>query len=388
MAVAASAALGAGVVINPQISFACLVALLGAFALAAPASAWVLAALVAALSFKGLVSIGVLPSVATFIDLPLAWGAFFVALIKRPQTSPFLKRHLQWLGALALAVLIAWVFNPSEILRPLVYLMLLAEPFVIVGALMADPPSARMRRVLERTLLALLLIQIPFVVIEIAKYGAPSDHIQGTIYGAGAGAHVISAVVVVGGIWILSGGGGKALRTWRIPLVAALFFIPFIADAKQVIIALPAIVLASSWRVGPLQLVVRGALAIGSVVALFAFNPAGHAAAGFLERSQEGRGGKEAAMLFVWQKLEEDPASVAFGKGPAETVSRAAFMTTDLLQRSDSPLAELGLKPATIAVEAQQAALLVSGVAPRSTAACRAGWVFLEISGSSALWCT
>ena len=34
-----------------------------------------------------------------------------------------------------------------------------------------------------------------------------------------------------------------------LPVVLALFVIPFIADAKQVIVALPAILLASSWSV-------------------------------------------------------------------------------------------------------------------------------------------
>lgn len=353
-------AVGTASAVKPQVSFVATVALLGAAALAAPAGSWVLCAVVAALTFKGLSTLGLLPSVATFIDLPLAWGALFVALLKQREHSTFLRRHLRWLAVLALAVLLAWAFNRSEVLRPVVDLMLLGEPFAIVGALIADPPSPRMRLLLERTLLALVLVQIPFAVFEFAKLGA-SDHIQGTIYGAGAGAHVISAVMVVGAIWILAGGiGRRVLRAWRFPIVAMLFIIPFFADAKQVIVALPAIVFASSWRVGRLQLVVRAALAIGSVVALFTLSPAGNTAARFIE-NQQGKSGKEAAALFIWHKLDADAASLVFGKGPAETVSRAAFMTTPLFQQSGSPLAVLGLKPATIPFEAQEAALVASG---------------------------
>ena len=354
-------ALGGTAAIKPQVSFVATAALLGAAALAAPAGAWVLCAVIAALTFKGLDTLGLLPTVATFIDLPLAWGALFVALLKHRDYSPFLRRHLRWLSALALAVLVAWAFNPSEVLRPIVYLMLLGEPFAIVGALMADPPSPRVRLLLERTLFALVLLQIPFAALELVRLGG-SDRIQGTIYGAGAGAHVISAVIVGGGIWILSGGiGRRALGAWRFPVVVVLFVIPFLADAKQVIVALPAIVLASSWKVGRLQLVLRSALAIGSVVALFTLDPAGRTALGFIEGNQHGRSGKEASAVFVWHKLSSDPASVAFGKGPAETVSRAAFLTLPTFQRSGSPLAVLGLKPAVIPVEAQQAALVASG---------------------------
>lgn len=349
-ACALSVALGSGVTASRQVTFLALLALLGSLALAAPASAWVVTALVAALTFKGLVSLGALPGVATFADLPIAWGALFVALLKRREQSPFLRRHLRWLAALGLATALAWAFNPTEVLRPVLYFALIGEPFAIVGALLADPPSPRMRLALKRTLLVLVLIQIPLAVIELAKLGA-ADHIQGTLYLAGAGAHVISAVIVVGTIWILNGGAGRpVLGTWRIPVVVILAAIPFIADAKQVILALPAIVLASSWRVGRLRLVAQGALVAGSVAALLVLAPAG--APKFIEQAQHKQGGKEATAAFVWRKLDGDPASLTFGKGPAETVSRAAFMTTDLFQQSGSPLAALGLKPAAIATEA------------------------------------
>jgi hypothetical protein len=244
----------------------------------------------------------------------------------------------------------------------MLYLMLLAEPFAIAGALLADPPTARMRLMLERTLLGLVVIQIPLAAFDLAKFGYGSDHIQGTLYGAAAGAHVISAVSVVGAIWILSGGiGYRALGAWRFPVVGGLFVIPFIADAKQVIAALPAIVLASRWRLGRVAFLLRFVLAVGSVIALFALDPAGRVAAVFIENAQSGQGGKTAAASFIWGKLKADPAALSFGKGPAETVSRAAFMTTPDFQNAGSPLAVLGLKPAQIAIEAKATALRVSG---------------------------
>jgi hypothetical protein len=137
--------------------------------------------------------------------------------------------------------------------------------------------------------------------------------------------------------------------------------IPFVADAKQVVLALPAIILAASFRAGRrAQLLTRTALVAGSVVALFTLAPAGRTAEMFLERAGQGQGGKQAAARFIWQKLDGDPASIVFGKGPAETVSRAAFMTTNELQAEDSPLGSLGLKPAAIALEAEGTAARIS----------------------------
>ena len=238
--------------------------------------------------------------------------------------------------------------------------MLLGEPFAIVGALLVDPPSPRMRLVLERLLLALVLIQIPLAAFELATFG-PADSVQGTLYGAGAGAHVISAVTLVGGIWILSGGIGRdVLGTWALPVVAVLFLIPFVADAKQVILASPAILLAARWRGGNLQLVMRGGVVAGAVLALFTIAPESHTASQFLQRAENGQGGKQATAVLIWHAIDDDAVSLAVGKGPAETVSRAAFMTTSLFQQEGSPFSALGLQPAPIALEAADAARRIS----------------------------
>jgi hypothetical protein len=360
-AAGASVALGVGIALNLQVSFLVVVAFLGVAALAAPAGAWVLCALVAALTFRGFVEVNALPSVATFVDLPLAWGALAVALLKRRERSPLLARHLRWLGALGIALVLAWAFHPSEVLRPVLYLALLGEPFAIVGALVADPPSPRLRRALERTLLGLVLIQIPLAAVQLGAYG-PADPIQGTLYGAGAGAHVISAVCVVGAIWILTGGYPReALGATRLPVVAALLVIPFLADAKQVILAMPAVLLAWSWSSGRLMSIGRAVLVAASVVVLFSLAAPGRTVERYLDQSAQGGGGKEATARFVWQEVRSDPQSVAFGKGPAETVSRAAYMTTPLFGRADSPLTVLDLKPAKFAIGAESAALDVSG---------------------------
>src|SRR5205823_6188745 len=121
----------------------------------APAGAWAICALLFAIGFRALISVGLLPSAATFVDIPLAWGALLAALLKRGPRTALASHLLKWLGGLALAVLASWVFHPTELLRPIFYLALLGEPFALVGALLLDPPSPRLRKALVVTAAAL-----------------------------------------------------------------------------------------------------------------------------------------------------------------------------------------------------------------------------------------
>jgi hypothetical protein len=358
MSVGLCLSIGATAATSPQVSIALLALALGVFSAAAPASAWVGASLTGALTFKGLVTLGILPSVATFMDMPLAWGALAIALLKRREINGFAKRHLRLLAIFAFVVALSWLMHPSEALRPFLYLALIGEPFAVVGALLVDPPSPRARRNLRRLLALLIGAQVLFAVLELARFG-PSDHIQGTLYGAGAGAHTMSAVVLVGAFWAFSSKTG-GIAWQRFAIVAPMLAIPFLADAKQVLFASPAMLLVGNWR-GQVRAYAARAILVGVVlVSLIYFYPAGRTAMGFIRQSESGQGGKQAAGAFIWNKVSSDPQSLVFGKGPAETVSRAAFMTTDMLQAEDSPLRVLGLKPASIALEAQNRAIAES----------------------------
>ena len=352
----ATVTLGFAVVVNPQVAFVGAAAFLGFVALAAPASAWVLAALIATLTFGGLVELGLLPAVATYMDLPLAWGALAVALIRRDVQTHFLRRHLRWLAALAASVFLAWAFHPSEVLRPFLYLALLGAPFAVVGALLAEPPAPAMRKTILAVLLGLLVAQIPIALWQVSAVGQ-GDFVQGTLYGAGAGAHVISGVAAVGALWLLSGGRREEMADpLRIGIALLLLAIPFMADAKQVIIAMPAVVFIVGWRGGFAAAATRTALVLALVVGLFVLLPAGKAAEQFLEQNEGGQGGKQDTLALVWNKITDEPASVLFGRGPAETVSRAAYQTIPQGPGGESPLRVIGLEPAEITREAANAA--------------------------------
>ncbi|MGI8773564.1 MAG: hypothetical protein ACR2KQ_00925 [Actinomycetota bacterium] len=354
-----SLAVGAAISLNAQVGFLLAVVVIGLIVfLLAPPAIFVLSALIAAIAFRGLVTLHVLPSVATFVDIPLVWGALIGALIKTTDRPQIARKQLWWIGLLSLSMLVSWAFHQAEVIRPVLYLLLLGEPFAVVAALTLAPPSLKLRRVLWLTAVSLVLVQVPFALVQIMFLGL-GDHIQGTLYGAGAGAHTISAVITIGGIWWVVSGPGK-LAT-RVMLTLPLFVIPLLADAKQVILTLPAMLIGGSLRRHPALTVFSGVLLVGAVVGLLRYAPAGDVAVNFLEQARAGKSGKAAAAEVVWDKVTADPVSFAFGRGPAQTVSRAAFMTTDRLLASDSPLRVFGLEPAEIATQADAYATSKTG---------------------------
>jgi hypothetical protein len=351
-------AVGASLALNPEAGFILTLVGLGTLALAAPAGIWAIAAIVAALTFRGLVTLGVLPGLATFVDIPLAWGALAAALARGPVKSTASRSILRGIGALAVVALVSWLLHPSEPVRPLLYIALLMEPFALLAALVLDPPSKAVRRALIRTVAALVAIQVPLAFRQAVTLGF-SDTVQGTLFGAGAGAHTISAVAAVGAIWLLFRHPLK--RLWHLVPVAFLMAIPLLADAKQVIFALPFALVAIRLRVRQSEYIRRAVAILGTFLVLLAILPARTTAIRFIERAIGGQGGKPAVASLIWKEISGDPASLLLGKGPAQTVSRSAFMTTDLLLRQDSPLRIFRLRPASLALLAQARAKQVSG---------------------------
>ncbi len=349
--------LGALISQEPQLAVLVVACVLGLSAFSAPTAAWVAVAVVSAATARGLVTVGVLPSIGTFLDMPLAWGALAVALLRQSGIGPSERRVLGLLTALGVVIAVSAAFDHSELARPVVFYALLGQPLALIAALVIDPPSPRQRHHLEMVLVGILAVQIPIAYIQFAKAGTPGDSVQGTLTGAGAGHHVMSGIVAVGAIWLAT--RRPIGRYLSILLAALLIPIPFMADAKQVIFALPAILLILRWRDLP-QAVVRTAAVIGAIAALVLFFPAGRTAVGFLDSAEQDRGGKGTTFALVWNASRHDPVSVLVGQGPAETVTRSAYMTTDLLLRSGSPLRALGLAPASLAEDAWSASVSAS----------------------------
>ncbi len=259
--------------------------------------------------------------------------------------------------------MLAWAVHPSELLRPAVYLALLGVPFAISAALVLDPPSRPLRTALTRTLVVLIAVQIPFAGWQAYQHGfADPDAVQGTLAFANAGgSHLIAAILVVASVWLVASRRGR-LTWWVVALAGVLLAEAIVADAKQVLFVLPAAVAVAAIRYGRLSVVFNGVLvALALVLLVVVSGPASQEVVYRLEQARHGNNGKQETARIVWRHMASDPESIAFGLGPAETVSRAAFMTAGFQSGVDSPFRALGLQPSSVALEAAYGARAVSG---------------------------
>jgi hypothetical protein len=367
---------GALVPWSRQAAFVAVGIALGVSALCAPTTYWVVAALVTSFTFQGLTTLGLLPSLGTVLPIAISWGAFGAALLNRATVPiPRLARpHLRWLAAFALVAIVSGLFNQVEVLRPLLSIGLLGIPYVLVAAILLDPPTAREREVLLKTTMGLILLQIPVVFWQFAlgggkNYGgstlhAGADRLQGTFISRGGGQGVMGAVALIGAIWLLA----RRRTIWNVALAAVLMVFPFIADAKQVLVALPIAVLATAPQGLTRGYFLRSGLAIGLLAILLFALPVSNVALAYLRQDQQHGGDPKAQVTqWLWKDMRTDPVSITFGKGPAETVSLAAYYTTPGFLGSTSPLHALGLKPAKLAIEADYLAYGVVNDQERSS---------------------
>lgn len=352
---AVAAGVGSAVVLDQNLAVAVLAVAVGVLLMSAPASVWAGAAFVVSILLPGTANLGLLPPLAGFLDIPLAWGALAAAGLRRAVRTggaplPLARTLIQGLAGLGAGIFASFLLNPGlELSRPLAYLALLGSPLALLGALLLDPPSSRARRRLALLVVAVAVAQLPLVVWQAAELGV-SDPVQGTLYGKGAGHHVLGAFALIVAVWLAAGPPElpRAFRLLALPLIV----IPFLADAKQVLFAGGLVFL-----VGVRRPIARGAgpriLIAGALVTMFLAYPATRVAMGFIDRALQGRWGKVEAVRIVWASLTEYPAAFLFGAGPATTMSRASFMTTDLLLKPNSPVRLLGLRPSALAVEAE-----------------------------------
>jgi hypothetical protein len=327
---------------------------------AAPPLFGIVLVLFCAIWLRGLAGTGLVPSVATYLDLVLAPFVMLSALMKMRAARVIVIKLIVLVAALLVTAIGSAFANHTELLRPVVYFLLLAEPFFLVIAIMARPPVRRERKILRYALLVTVAVQLPLALVQFAVYGS-GDLVQGTLVGAKAGAHTMSGLVLIGAVWFLMGN----YSTKRTIIVLPWLCIPLIADAKQVILAAPLLalpmLLTKDGRSSKVALLSATGLFACLLVILLKFMPAGETAVSFLERAHEGRSGKLTATRLLRDEMAEKPDALLIGLGPAQTLSRAAFMTIPTFRTDDSPLALLGLSPAELAANADRAAASQSG---------------------------
>jgi hypothetical protein len=314
-----------------------------------PSWAWAALALGASLLSRIFTSSGLLPNVFDFADFGLIYAGLAAVLLRRGIRSRPEARTLAFALLLLLVITcLSWMLQPSDIARPFLTFALWAEPFALILLLIAEPPSPRNARRLFVWFTFLVVAQLPFAIYQAVTYGE-GDPVVGTLSGSGAGAHVIAGVGVLAGLamlaWGFSGSFGRAVFAVVVasPLLIGL---PLLADAKQVIFAVPlaAVVLAVCARGAVRKLMILVVPSIALVV-LLAVVPAGQIALSFLEQASEGQSGKIVALHILQGEFGSSLTRWSFGLGPANGLSRAAYLTRP---EKDSALLLLELEPAPL----------------------------------------
>jgi hypothetical protein len=236
-----------------------------------------------------------------------------------------------------------------------------AESFVLLLLFLLDPPTEVERRRLLVCFGALIAIQLPVVVLQAGTLGI-GDNVRGTT----SSAHTVAALTGLGGLALVTWGYERSAGTGLLCLLAAVPYIavvPLLAEAKQVIFALPVAVLvlvATTRRLS--RKVTVAAVAAAILVYLMTSTPAGQLGESFLGRASSGNSGKIAGFKVALDEMRTEWTGVAFGLGPANGLSRTALLTADThALRQGAPLARLKLKPAELAAQAEAEARITRG---------------------------
>ena len=317
-----------------------------------PAWIWAASAVGVAIVIRAFTVSGILPSILDFADFALIFLGLTAVFLRRGIT---LDRDARRLGGALLVLLtvacFSWAMSPSDLLRPFFAFVLWAEPFVLVLMLLADPPDRKEQRILMTWFGALVVLQIPFALHQWLTLGV-GDPIVGTLLAPGGGSHSLAGIGALVTIALITWAFSRSsVRGVGVMLVTAPLLIGLlvITDAKQVTLALPiaAIILLVTVRgaVGKFALLVPSVIAL---IILFSFVPAGKAALTFLEEAGQGKSGKLIGLEVFRQELDGSLSGWVLGVGPANGLSRAAYLTDPTFGREGSPLFLLNLRPATL----------------------------------------
>jgi Mrp family chromosome partitioning ATPase len=312
--------------------------------------------------------LGLVPDILTFAHFPVVYLGLASVLFRTGGRWPPVARRLAL--AMALLLLVACmsaVLNRTEPLRPLVTIGILAEPFALILLLLLEPPSERQRRALLALFGVLAVLQLPFGIWQFLTLGG-GDTVTGTLNGA----HTMAAFTVLGSLALLSWASDRSAAVGFGCLLAALpyfLLLPLLADAKQVIFALPAaaMVLFLTTRRLSWKLVIAAALP-ATLTVLLMFIPAGTVAAQSIDTTVAGKSGKTVGLEIAVGAMGSEWVYPVFGLGPANGLSRTAFLTADNhALRSSAPLRRFHLRPAPIFEQARAQAAVLAGATSKDT---------------------
>lgn len=312
---------------------------------------WIALALTIAWTSRLLTVWGPLPRLLDFMDFPLVLIAFLFAGVRYLDSDRRLdrsqRRICRCVLLVAVVIALSWAFHDlGEPQRLVAGWVLALEPFLLLLAVILAPMTDRERRTLLRLTFVLLCGQIVFSAAQIAA-GGLHDDVKGTLLAAGAGHHVSAGGLAVGFFLLATTCRSKLIV---VGFGAAALAVIILADAKQVLFALPLALLVlgiTGTRRRTAASAVGGVVAGLVMAAVSVYGLTTYAASStaldFIDRSTTNNTGKFAVLDAMWVDLNVSPENLLFGLGPGASVSRFAFLTTPRLLQEGSPVTLLGL---------------------------------------------
>ncbi|MGH3614029.1 MAG: hypothetical protein ACRDRK_15845 [Pseudonocardia sp.] len=348
----AAAVLGANAVGSTTIVFA-VVMLVAVLALInGRPVVWIALAITVVWTSRLLTTAGWAPRFLDFADFPLVLVAFLFAgvrfLSSDRRLPPAQRKILRWLLAFSVVIALSWAFKGlAEPQRLVAGLVLAAEPFLLLIAVLITPMTARERKRLVILTSILLCVQVVFSLAQY-PFAAHPDEVKGTLLGTGAGHHVSAGGAALGFLILAR---QRVPKTFLLAYGAAALFVMIASDAKQVMVVLPLalLVLGVSGRkrsgsaVSLIGGLLAGVLMAGAAFYALVTYQASSTALTFADRSFENRTGKFAVAEAVWDDVTATVPTALLGLGPGQSVSRFSFLTTPDLLKEGSPVTLIGL---------------------------------------------
>lgn len=292
-----------------------------------------------------------------YLDIVLVPVAFALAVVLRRDAFPRFPGMLIAIGVFVTAGILSGSVNELPAVQVIIGVLLYVVPFLACAVVATEPDDAVALQVLY-VVAVIIAIQPPLVLTQWLMHGV-GDEVRGSLFGAGAGAHLVGAAALVGAALTWAWKGSRPVTAFA--GVVALFVI-YVADAKQVGAVIPVVAaLALALRLEAagaslrrLLLVPAGILAIlvGPVLWLLSKTYV----ANIFRLTVDSGGGKIAVVRAVWSDVWSGPVQAVLGFGPGETVSRWAWMLSGQ-DPTSAPLTTLNLEVSERAVTYQEAAL-------------------------------
>ena len=296
-----------------------------------PIRAYVLVLLTfASVFFSRLLTTMGAPGLVNFLHFALVPILFVILCYK---VSPKLRPILVGMGVLLVAIVFSALMNGAGFVNVVLDFLLLAEPFLLLAAMVNIPWSLSSVRHFRHWLLLFIVVDVLLAYFQRFALGFVDDGVTG-VFGEN-GAHTAAAVAFIGGIYFFARLTELSVIL-RVTIALSWAAVIIFADAKQVIVAVLAalVVLAIiKWKHFSSTLRYVALLGVGIVITVWLASTIFPALTNWADASKIRDGLEQKLQVFsIFASFYHLPFNWVFGLGPGHTVGRLAIMLPDYYQ--------------------------------------------------------